>query len=305
MNSIEYLVLSSEMLRLVTHYSRLNTMYLNTHSYYSFKYGAISPEDLLGLAKRYDIRSLVLTDINTTAGCLKFIRLAQKDNIKPVVGIDFRNGAEQQYVAIAKNNTGFQELNDFLSCHLHNESPIPSEAPDFKNAFVIYPFQKSPKRTLLAHEYIGVRHRDLSKFPISEWNSYPQKLIALQTVTFRNKRDFNAHRLLRAIDNNTLLSKLPTAEQGHREDVFLTPHQLDKIYRHYPFLIENANSLIDQCHIDFDFSGHSVQNLKTYTGSIEKDFDLLRRLCLKGLGYRYPDYGINILRRLAPLPLPT
>ncbi|MGD1958240.1 MAG: DNA polymerase III subunit alpha [Fulvivirga sp.] len=274
-------------------------MYLNTHSYYSFKYGAISPEDLLGLAGRYGIDSLVLTDINTTAGCLKFVRLAQKENIKPVIGIDFRNGAEQQYVAIAKNNTGFQELNDLLSYHLHNEIPIPSEAPCFKNAFVIYPFQKSPKRALLPHEYIGVRHRDLSKLLISDWNNHPEKLVAQQTVTFRNKRDFNAHRLLRAIDNNTLLTKLPTSEEGHKEDVFLTPNQLEKIYKDHPFLIENANSLIGQCHIDFDFSGSSIQNLKTYTGSVKKDFVLLRRLCLRGLIYRYPNYDINILRRLA------
>jgi hypothetical protein len=43
---------------------------------------------------------------------------------------------------------------------------------------------------------------------------YKDKSIIQQRVTFRNKNDFNPHRLLRAIDNNTLLSKLPTTKQS-------------------------------------------------------------------------------------------
>ena len=42
---------------------------------------------------------------------------------------------------------------------------------------------------------------------------YEDKIVIQQQVTIRNKRDFNAHRLLRAIANNTLLSKLPKTEE--------------------------------------------------------------------------------------------
>ncbi len=273
-------------------------MYVNTHSYYSFKYGAISPEDLLAQAEAFGLHALILTDINTTAGCLKFVRLAQKKKLKAVIGVDFRNGAEQQFIAIAKNNKGFQEINEYLSYHLENEIPIPQYAPVFEEVFVIYPFHSTFNKTLSANEYLGVRPRDLSKLTFSKWKGQPEKLVALQTVTFRNKRDFNAHRLLRAIDNNTLLSKLPKSEEGHREDVFISPRQLNKIYLEHPHLLKNAQSLIDQCEIDFDFTGKTIQNLKTYTGSEKDDFLLLRRLCLRGLAYRYPDYGFKILRRL-------
>ena len=38
------------------------------------------------------------------------------------------------------------------------------------------------------------------------------KCVALQSVTFRTKRDFNTHRLLRAIDKNVLLSQLKTSD---------------------------------------------------------------------------------------------
>ena len=82
-------------------------MYLNCHTYYSLRYGTFSEIELLELAKENEISSLVLTDINSTSACLNFIRQAKRYRVKPVIGIDFRNGAKQQFVGVAKNNKGF------------------------------------------------------------------------------------------------------------------------------------------------------------------------------------------------------
>ena len=67
----------------------------------------MSPEELLAEAQRCGVRQMVLTDINTTAGCLNFVRLAEATNIRPLLGIDFRNGAKQQFIGVAKDNEGF------------------------------------------------------------------------------------------------------------------------------------------------------------------------------------------------------
>src|ERR1700690_3008846 len=132
-------------------------MYLNCHSYYSFKFGTLSPEELLQDAKKMGIRSFALTDINNTSGVLDFIRIADFDKykIKPVVGIDFRNGAEQKFIGIAKNNEGFYELNKFLSGHLHNDEPIPDRAPEFENCFIIYPLP-AVQFPLRENEFAGI-----------------------------------------------------------------------------------------------------------------------------------------------------
>ncbi|QSE96520.1 DNA polymerase III subunit alpha [Fulvivirga lutea] len=273
-------------------------MYINTHTYYSFKYGVISPKELLAQAQYYGLSTMALTDINATSGSLILVREAQKYNVKPVLGIDFRNGADQQFVCLAKNNEGFQELNEFLSYHLHQERPIPPRAPVFQHVFIIYPFAKAANYTLNENEFIGIRQADLPKLWSSEWKRNPEKLVAMPSISFRHKRDFNTHRLLRAIDNNTLLSKLPKAEEGSKDDLFLSPDQFNSIYADYPYLVENANKLLNQCHIHFDFYTDIPQNLKTYTGSEKQDFKLLRRLCLRGMPYRYPQRGIKIMRRL-------
>ncbi|MTI39259.1 DNA polymerase III subunit alpha [Fulvivirga lutimaris] len=272
-------------------------MYLNTHSSYSFKHGVINPKELLAQAEHYGVAAMALTDINSTSGSLIFVREAQKCNVKPVLGIDFRNGANQQFVGIAKNNKGFQELNELLSYHLHNNIPIPEKAPFFKNAFVIYPFNKATFK-LRKNEFVGIKPSNFSKLWNSPRKNQPEKLVAFSSITFRHKRDFNTHRLLRAIDNNTLLSKLPKTEEGSENDRFLSPDQLKEVYTDYPYLLKNAEMLLDQCNIHFNFSTDIPQNLKTYTGSEDQDFKLLRRLCLRGMPYRYPQGSLEIMRRL-------
>ena len=68
----------------------------------------------------------------------------------------------------------------------------------------------------LPHEFIGISMKDLRRLPFSRLKNYSDKLVVQQSVTFRNKRDFNAHRLLRAIDNNVLLSKLEVTQSPHK-----------------------------------------------------------------------------------------
>ena len=83
-------------------------MYLNNHSYYSLRYGTIAEEELLQMAQEHGCNTLPITDINNTSGCLNFIRKASQYNVRPIVGIDFRNNAQQCYIGLAKNNEGFQ-----------------------------------------------------------------------------------------------------------------------------------------------------------------------------------------------------
>lgn len=142
-------------------------MYLNCHSYYSLRYGTFSEIELLELAKANQISSLVLTDINNTSACLNFIRQSKKYHIKPIVGIDFRNGAKQQFVGIARNNQGFYELNRFLSQHLECKMPLPDKAPHFSNAYIVYPFEQVLELGLItfeANEFIGISIEDLKNY---------------------------------------------------------------------------------------------------------------------------------------------
>ncbi len=248
------------------------------------------------------VTRLALTDINNTSACLNFVRKANQFGIQPILGIDFRNGSNPCYVGIAKNNTGYQELNTFLSEHLHLKKDFPLLAPSLKETYIIYPFEQvllNEQTIFKAHEFIGISIKDLRRLPFSRLIKYKDKLVVLQAVSFRNKRDFNAHRLLRAIDNNVLLSMLPKTEEASEEDKMFPIANLAAAFSEFPFILENTEQLMCSCEISFDFSeGRSPQNLKTYTESKEADEALLIELCQEGLPYRYPNADKTIYDRL-------
>ncbi|WP_338357313.1 DNA polymerase III subunit alpha [Yeosuana marina] len=277
-------------------------MYLNCHTYYSLRFGTFSEVELLEMAQAYGIKSLALTDINNTSACLNFIRKSKEFNIKPIVGIDFRNGASQQFVGIAKNNEGFRELNAFLSEHSHLKKNIPNDAPPFKEALVIYPFEtvlQNEKKRFRENEFIGVSIAELKKLPFSIYKTYTDKLVIQQQVTVRNKRDFNAHRLLRAIDNNTLLSKLQPSEQCRPTDGMLSLEDLELAYGQYPHMLANTKNLLDACSIDFSFgTDRASQNQGTYLDSPEADYALLETLCEDNLAKRYSSPSDKVRDRL-------
>lgn len=245
---------------------------------------------------------MVLTDINNTSAALNFVRLAPEYGIRPMLGIDFRNGIDTCFVGIAKNNEGYLELNNFLSEHLHEQKEIQSIAPEFKNSYVVFPFEKvlqNEMMTFSENEFIGISIADLRRLPFSRLTQFKTKLVVQQPVTFRNKRDFNAHRLLRAIDNNTLLSKLSTTEQASEEEKMFPMQDLANAFAEYPFVLENTERLLNSCSIHFDFSeGRNPQNLKNFLGSQEEDETLIEKLCQDGLPYRYPKVGEGVEKRL-------
>ncbi|NNE31788.1 MAG: DNA polymerase III subunit alpha [Winogradskyella sp.] len=264
-------------------------MYLNCHTYYSLRYGTIKPEQLLAIASENGVQTLALTDINTTSACLDIVRLSKKYKVKPVLGVDFRNHAQQQFILIAKNNNGFQNINRYLSKFLHNHDLAIPERPDenLDDCFVIYPFQKGKSFHLKQNEFLGISPNDLNHLKFSKWSKHRDKLVVLKTVSFQNKKGFNTHRLLRAIDNNTLLSKLPKIQEGSESDVMLPYNELCEIYSEFPKVISNTEQLLNTCNIHFDFEHTESKNQKCLTESKTSDYNLLKKLTYDGINYRY------------------
>lgn len=274
-------------------------MFINVHSYFSLRYGTIKPKDLLEFAQERSISTLPLTDINTTSACLDFVRLAQKHNIRPVLGVDLRSGVRQRFILLAQNNTGFYHINTYLSHFLHSkEFPMPKRSVSLPHTFTIYPFASFSGKELSENEYLGVRIEDLNRLKFSSWRHHLEKLVILHTVSFMNKKDFNTHRLLRAIDNNTLLSKLPVSEHGKETDIFCSEESLKTAFQEFPELVENTRSLLNRCCISFDFSKEAPKNQNSYTNNEILDFRLLQKLTYEGIPYRYGTPTETILDRI-------
>ncbi len=251
------------------------------------------------LAAAYGYKTLALTDINTTAGTLEFIRLCKKKGIRPIVGIDFRNGAEQRFVGLARNNKGFERLNRFLSFHLHHEEPF-DEASLMADTFIIYPLDNVPGRALQSHEFIGIRPDQVNRVRFTRKELDRAKLVALPSYTLRSGDQFELHSVLRAIDLNTIVSKLAPADTARETDVVLKKQALIEAYQDLPVAINNLKAIVEDCAIDFQYNQEAQpQNLRHWTGTEIGDYQQVRTLCLEGLPYRYgkqPPY--KVLRRV-------
>jgi DNA polymerase-3 subunit alpha len=291
-------------------------MFLNVHSSYSLKYGTLSIEQLVASARNLGIHQMVLTDINNSTGAVEFIRECYKQGIakeadeihkgnipyqiKPAAGIEFRIGNRLLYVGIARNKEGMRELNEFLSHHNIYHIPLPEIPPEMENVYIIYPFQKSFKQTLKENEFVGIRSKQLNflyKHPLLKQK---EKLLVWHPVTVGDKITFRLHEYFRAIELNTLLSKVPD-EQKCDPDEFLVPEvALTQQFEQYPFIVHNTQKLLNNCDLSIYFEEHLVSKNKfnyTKTG-LEGDKKMLRRLAKVGLKYRYGENNTVALERM-------
>lgn len=259
-------------------------MYLNCHSYHSLRYGTIPLDNLVEQAKMHNLKAIALTDINTVTGIYDFVKLCKSANIKPIVGIEFRQNNELLFVGLAKNKEGIGEMCRHLTKHNLEKSSIPVRAPFFKNVSVIYPMDNLPEE-LQDFEFLGIATDEIIKLFKPEWKSKIAKAVILQPITFTTKKEFNLHKILRAIEKNTLLSKLTDTDYCSISEKFTDQSELLSKYSAYPEIIQNTENLIATCNFEFEFD--RPRNKKFYTKSKEGDRLLLENLAKTGLIKRY------------------
>lgn len=259
-------------------------MYLNVHSQYSLRYGTLSIDQIIRQAKDNHIEQLALTDINNSTGMMEFVRTCNKAGIKPIAGIEFRRDNRLLYIGIARNREGFKELNDFLTFYNLNKQNLPDRPWEFQNAFVIYPFTGETTTSLKEHEFIGIKPEDINKLFGKSLAAVKHKLLALVPVTVTNKLEYRLHEYLRAIDLNTLFTKVGEEDKCAPEEVFIPADRIKHLYEQYPAIIRNTELLMQQCNIIIP---EGSPNRKTFTGNPKDDKLLLEKLALEGIEYRY------------------
>lgn len=258
-------------------------MLLNLHSYYSLRYGTLSLENLIEGMLHGGYDTAVLTDINNSSAVLDFIKIGRAAGLNPLAGMEFRNEDELLYIGIAQNEIGFQELNEFRTKYNREDKPLPSLAPEFKKAFVVYPYGKEVPSSLRDNEFIGIRPTDRNKIKFSS-PSERERFVILSPVSFTTQ-DYTLHKQLRAIDHNILISQLEPHQFGAAEERFVSKAKLMEAYREFPQLIANTNRLLSQCSFDFDFK--SIKNKKTFTHNRYDDKQLLYKYTMDGFVKRY------------------
>jgi error-prone DNA polymerase len=280
-------------------------VYLNCHTYFSFRYGTLSPGQLVEAASTMGVDCLALTDLNNTSAVFPFAAACREKGIRPVVGIEFRGDAGRRfaggsrgplrYVGLALNRQGFTRLNEFLSAHLSGGESLPLRAPELEDCVFFYPLGALDPAALRPDEYIGLRAHEVAGLRLRPELRWMDRLLIWHPVTFLDRTGFNTHRLLRAIDHNTLLSKLPPEAQAHPSEQFCEPAALLRAFEAYPRLVFNTLRLLERCSFEPDPPG--PRNRRSFTGNPADDRQLLHKLAMDGWKRRYGG-GQEALRRV-------
>ena len=263
-------------------------MYL-CKTYFSFKYGTYATRDLVSGGADAGATVLALTNINTTCDTWDFVRYCRDAGIRPIAGAEIRNGNKLLYTLLAANNAGFQRINAFLSEHLLEKKDFPATPGglflQLQDGFTIYPFGSRPPEGLAANERIGVLPEEAGRLIRTALRHTGDKWVIRQPVTFRDKIYYNLHRLLRAVDRNTLLSKLTPEDLAGTNEYFVPQSDILAAFQAYPSIITNTFRLMDSCSIDMAFG--EDKNKKLYSASREDDRILLEKLAREGFRCRY------------------
>jgi DNA polymerase-3 subunit alpha len=102
--------------------------HLHIHSHYSLLNALPKINDLVARAKKYDMPALALTDNGNMYATIKFYQECLKQNIKPIIGVDFyvalktrhdkRSGIDNRstrLILLAKNEIGYKNLIKLVS----------------------------------------------------------------------------------------------------------------------------------------------------------------------------------------------
>ncbi len=244
------------------------------HSYFSFRYGVFSLEEIVRIALVKHLDAVILCDINYSGAIPDFVKLCRQHHIRPLAGIDFRNNKDVPlYTGIAKNNEGLANLNRFLTQHLRQKRAFPGTAPNLADCVFVYSYSRySP---IPENSIAGVPAFRLLSAAFSGKISR-ENLLLFPLITGLDAGDKELHRHLRAIDHNCLLSQF----EFTNHDEFVFPEE--KIETEY---YERQRSFFEGFEIDLAFG--ELKNKKTFSGDDAADVSLLSRLAYAGFRKRY------------------
>lgn len=174
---------------------------------------------------------------------------------------------------------------------------FPDRAPVLPGVHYIYPLDRAPGPTdFRQDEYVGVRPVELNRLFSSPYKHVKDRLLTFTPVTFRGKIGFNTHRLLRAIDRNSLLSKQEPWDVAAADEVMYEAGQILEFYKGHAHLVTNTLRLLDRCSFDMTFERH--KNRRYFTGTRYDDRMLLEKLAWDGVRYRYGKAGREVRERV-------
>ncbi|MDE3051775.1 MAG: PHP domain-containing protein, partial [Nitrospirota bacterium] len=264
-------------------------VHLHTHSLYSPMQGVPTLEALCEAVRAQGQDRLALTDTNGLYGAIRFLDVARDAGLKPIIGAELVHEARRA-VLLSKTSSGYANLCRILSArHCDEAFDFISTVARHRAGLVILSddcaaltaWRQDSDEDLYVELTPGPTMHEAVAF--SRQSGLPP--VATMRAFFLRPADYHAHRLLRAIAENTTLSRL-RADQCCAPLHWLMPEAvLARYFPHVPAALTNTCLLADACHTDWDFKEAIFPAFRQL--SAEAAFETLREKTYEGARWHY------------------
>ncbi len=282
---------------------------LHAHSNYSLLEGTIPIEELISFAKKDGNRYVVLTDTNAMYGLIQFAKIAQEENLKPILGalIDDPEDKNLSAIFLAKNNTGYSHLCKIITTRKLKEDFRLTDLfkEPLNNLFVITSSLELLKKIKITpaisdNLFVELIITEKQKRKTRELYDYAKakklQIVAAHPAYFLRKEDFLLHKTVTAIRLNTTLENLDKKDLVDEEFYLKTKDELKQEWRALPEALWNAERIAQNCNVDLEFEKHKFPVFSLPSG--ETAFSYLWKIAFHGLEKRYKPITDQAVKRL-------
>lgn len=276
-------------------------VHLHVHSHYSFCRGAGRIEDLVAAARARGMAAMALTDTDGLYGLVWFLQCAAEHGLRPVAGAEVSDGRDRA-VLLVRNRSGYEALCRIVSRrHLEPGFSLCRALLADREGLVVLSDRIPLLDALARQNGAGCLYVELNDpgvepplLAFSRARGIPPA--ATNDVHFVDPADFPLHRLLRAIDLNTVLSRIPPGELAGRERWLKPPEEMARRYPHVGAALENTLRIAADCTPDPGVGRLTFPAYET-PGSSDA-FEYLREECYRGAEDRYGELSESVMKRL-------
>ncbi len=264
-------------------------IHLHTHSSFSKGWGIGSIEELCRASINMGMHTFALTDTNGLYGLIFYLETAKDMGITPIVGSEITTD-NNRAVLLVKDREGYSnlckiisarkchkgfELIDFLRTHRKGLIAI---SDDFR---LLKALKRDSNRDIYVEMSPGYSmHKCLS---FSRDSKIPP--VATNRVFLAGKDQFDLHRILRAVDLNSKLSRLKRDERCRKHNFFNSAQSMIDQFPHAPDAITNTIKVADQCMKDWDIFTLTFPDFEKMNN--KQAFEKLYKETIEGCEKRY------------------
>jgi DNA polymerase-3 subunit alpha/error-prone DNA polymerase len=260
---------------------------LGLHSHFSLLQATASPRALCRRARQLGYTTVALTDINNIYGLWPFLAACEEEGLTPIIGAEVRTEM-QRFFCLVKDHRGYRNL-----CRLLTERHC---NPAFDPAIAVEQWHEG--LVLLVTDQALLRHcreigADTAAALLGNPDQHNSSLrqvsrsqgiasVAMQDAFFLSRADYPAYRLLRAIDCNSALCRLPATETVTDEAFLAAPDELARRFHLWPESLATIPVIAERCAFRTPYTGLIMPPWP------EDDADAqLRRMAVAGAALRY------------------